>query len=331
MVSIAFFEIRDWEESYLKERLKPYKLLFFEEPLTEKNISKARKFDGVSVRIYSKLTKELLDEMQSLKAIFTRSTGYDHIDMKACQEKNIKVFSVPSYGENTVAEHTFALILSLSRNIHKSYLRTMKNDFRMDDLTGFDLKGKTIGIVGGGRIGMHVARIAKSFGMKVLVYDINQQPFMAEVLGFEYKPMEELLSSSDIVSLHVPYNEQTHHLIDEKKIRMMKKGAIIINTSRGGVLDTDALAKALEKKHLGGAGLDVIEGEEIIRDENELMHCQGENCKWKPILERNEKLFHMDNVVFTPHNAFNSKEALIRILDTTIDNINQFFRKNNNI
>ena len=223
MGSIAFFEVKKWEQDYLKERLKQYKHLFFEDQLNDKNISKIRKCDGLSIRIYSKVSKELLDKMPSLKAIFTRSTGFDHIDTKTCEERNIKLYTVPSYGENTVAEHTFALILSLSRNIHKSYVRTMSNDFRMDDLMGFDLKGKTIGIVGGGRIGMHVARIAKSFGMNVLVFDINQQPLLSEVLGFQYKPLEELLKLSDIVTLHVPYSEHTHHLIDEKKIKMMKR------------------------------------------------------------------------------------------------------------
>ncbi len=327
MAAIAFFEVKDWESKYLKDRLKKHKLSFYTEKLGEENLAKAQKAEAVSICIYSKISKELLDKMPRLKAIFTRSTGFDHIDIEECERRGIKVHSVPSYGENTVAEHTFALILSLSRNIHKSYVRTMRDDFSVEGLTGFDLKGKTLGIIGGGKIGMHVARMARGFGMEVLIFDVNQQQFMAEIIGFKYSGMEELLKSSDIISIHVPHNDKTHHLIDRSKFRMMKKGAILINTARGGIVDTDALLEALEKKQLGGAGIDVIEGEEFIKEEKALLHCEGEKCRWKSLIERNYKLLHMDNVVFTPHNAFNSKEALVRILDTTIENIISFFKK----
>lgn len=326
MARIAFFEVKDWESEYLKTRLKDHKISFYSENLSEESLQKAEKAEGVSICIYSKISKKLLEKMPKLKAIFTRSTGFDHIDIEECKRREIAVYSVPSYGENTVAEHTFALILSLSRNIHKSYVRTMRDDFSIEGLTGFDLKGKTIGIIGGGKIGMHVARMAKGFGMEALVYDLNQQPFMAEIIGFRYSGIEELLKKADIVSIHVPYNEKTHHLMGKEKFRLMKKGAVLINTARGGIVDTDALLEALEKKQLGGAGIDVIEGEELIKEEKALLHCRGEKCRWKSIINRNDKLLHMDNVVFTPHNAFNSKEALLRILDTTIENISSFWK-----
>ncbi|MFP4400347.1 MAG: NAD(P)-dependent oxidoreductase [Candidatus Woesearchaeota archaeon] len=319
-MKIAFFEINDWEKDYVKGKLKSDKLAFFDSELTEPDLSKIKDFEYISVFIYSKITKEILDKLPKLKVISTRSTGFDHIDIKECRKRGITVCNVPFYGENTVAEHTFALILSLSRHVHKSYVRTLRDDFSIAGLTGFDLKGKTIGVVGGGHIGMHVARIAKGFGTKVLVYDINRQNFLSEIIGFEYADLDDLLKQSDIISLHVPYNKYTHHIIDKKKIKLMKKGAILINTARGQLIDTDALLDALDSGTIGGAGLDVLEGEELIKEEKELLHNPEKLDVWRTIV-RNQRILKMDNVVFTPHNAFNSKEALLRILDTTIENI----------
>ncbi len=323
MANIAFFEVKPWEKTYLKRKLRGNSLRFFDEPVSNETMSEAKDSDIISVFIYSKINKDVLKRFTRLKSIVTRSTGFDHIDIKECNKKGVTVCNVPYYGENTVAEHTFALILSLSRNVHKSYLRTLMDDFSIEGLTGFDLKDKTIGIVGGGHIGLHVARIAKSFGMNVLVYDINKQKFLSEVMGFDYTDLENLLEKSDIVSLHLPYSEKTQRLMDKKNIRKMKKGSILVNTSRGGIVDTNALLDALEDKHLSGAGLDVIEGEELIKEEKELLHKSRNPNKWK-IIVRDHRIFRMDNVVFTPHNAFNSKEALIRILDTTIEDIRSY-------
>jgi D-lactate dehydrogenase len=264
--------------------------------------------------------------MSSHKTCGCSSTGYDHISTADCKKKGIAVCNVPYYGENTVAEHTFGLIITLSRNIHKSYVRTLRNDFSIEGLTGFDLKDKTIGIIGGGHIGLHVARMARAFGMHVRVFDINRDSFLEEVINFKYTPLDELLKISDIITLHVPYNKHTHHLINKDNIREFKKGAILINTSRGAVVDTDALHQALKTRKIGGAGLDVIEGEEYIKEENELLESGRNPQKWRAIV-RDHKIFDMDNVVFTPHNAFNSKEALIRILDVTIENIQAFLDK----
>jgi len=320
MTKIAFFEIEKWEEEYLKQKLKKHSLRFYEEPLTADNAKEAKGCDAVSVFIYSKVDKEVLGQLPGLKLIATRSTGFDHVDIEECKKRKIPVCNVPFYGENTVAEHTFALVLSLSRNIHKSYLRTLKGDFSIRGLEGFDLKGKTMGIVGGGHIGLHVARMARGFGMDVILFDINKQDFLAEVIGFEYTALDDLLKRSDIVSLHVPDNKHTHHMINRKSIDKMKRGAILINTSRGGVVDTDALLYGLQNGQLGGAGLDVIEGEELVKEEHELLHERANLRKWKTIV-RDHRIFRMENVVFTPHNAFNSKEALMRIINTTIENI----------
>ncbi|MCK5476479.1 MAG: hydroxyacid dehydrogenase [Candidatus Aenigmarchaeota archaeon] len=325
MAKIAFFDIKPWEIKYLKKELKEHDLLFFEEKINNVNLSKAKNADIISIFIYSKVNADILKKLTNLKMITTRSTGFDHIDIKETKEKKIPVCNVPYYGENTVAEHTFALIMSLSRNVHKSYVRTLKNDFSIEGLTGFDLKGKTIGIIGGGHIGLNVAKIAKGFGMNVLVYDLYKQVFLSEVMCFEYTSFEDLLKKSDIISLHVPYNKNTHHMINKETIHQIKKGAILINTARGQIVDTDALLYALENKILSGAGIDVIEGEDLITEEKQLLHEDNVD-KWKTIL-RDHRIFKMDNVVFTLHNAFNSKEALIRILDTTIENIEFYCNK----
>lgn len=320
---ITFFDIKPGESTYLKSKLKNHKLQFSPESISEKNIALAKDSDIISVFIGSKVDKKLIAKMKKLKLIVTRSTGFDHIDLKECAKRKVMVSNVPYYGENTVAEHTFALILSLSRNIHKSYLRTLKDDFSIDGLSGFDLKGKTIGIIGGGNIGLHVARIARAFAMHVRVYDTRQNDFMAEVVNFKYIGLNELLKTSDIISLHLPHNESTHHLIDRAALAKMKKGSILINTARGAIVDTDSLYNALKNKKLAGAGLDVIEGEEFISEDQELLHQTANQANWEAVV-RNNKIFDMDNVVFTPHNAFNSKEALKRILDTSLDNIKNF-------
>ena len=325
-MKIAFFEVKTWEIEYLKNKfysLKDYELTFFETDLNNDNISKIIDCDVISVFIYSNVTKEKLDKLPNLKFIATRSTGFDHIDLNECKKRHVPISNVPFYGENTIAEHTFALILSLTRNIHKSYVRTQRNDFSIEGLKGFDLKGRTIGIIGLGRIGIHVAKIARGFGMKVLGFDVNQDKFLADLIGFEYSSFDNLLVSSDIVTLHVPYNKHTHHLINRNNIHLLKKGSILINTARGSVVETEALLEAIEKKILFGIGLDVIEGEEYIKEEKQLLYDPNKLDIWEKII-RDHILLRKENVVFTPHIAFYSQEALERILETTYDNIIAF-------
>ncbi len=298
--------------------------MFTHDLLTQKNVPSARNCEALSVFIYSKVNKQILDMLPKLKLIVTRSTGFDHIDIEECKKREITVCNVPFYGENTVAEHTFALILSLSRNVHKSYVRTLRNDFSIEGLKGFDLKDKTLGVIGAGHIGLHVIRIAKGFGMKVIAFELNKNNFLSEVLGFEYKPLEEVLKTADIVSLHVPYNQHTHHLINKKNIRLFKKGAILINTSRGGLIEIEALIDGIGKGIIAGAGLDVMEGEEYIREEKQLLFDKTKTDVIAKIAKSHE-LLKRDNVVFTPHIGFFSQEALERILDTTADNVAAFY------
>ena len=209
-------------------------------------------------------------------------------------------------------------MLSLSRKIHESYIQTTDGKFTTEGLMGFDLKGKTIGIIGGGRIGLHVARMARSFGMHVRVYDINQDEFLAELINFKYVSLDELLNNSDIISLHVPYNKHTAYMINKETINKMKDGVVIINTARGGLINNTDLIEGLDSGKIYGAGLDVLDGEEFLFEEN-IFNSPIENAA--KIIVESKILSEKPNVVITPHNAFNSIEAVHRIIDTTIDNI----------
>jgi len=316
-MKITFYEIGGWEAAYIKKKLKSHSVKCVPEPMDDKNADS--KADYISPFIYSKVDKKALAKLKKCRGIMTRSTGFDHIDLRECKKRKIIVSNVPFYGENTVAEHTFALILSISRNIYKSYQRVCR-DGNCGNIMGFDLADKTIGIIGGGHIGMHVARMAKAFGMHVRVYDMRKDDFLSEVLAFKYCELDELLKVSDIVSLHLPHNEHTHHIINSKSLKKMKKGAVLINTARGGLVDTDALLKSLKSGKISGAGLDVIEGEESINHEEQLLRDGADPEKMKALLCAHQ-ILDLDTVIFTPHNAFNSKEARMRILDTTVENI----------
>ena len=321
------FETAPWERRYLTRALATHRLSvrYVAEPLTEDTLRQASGVEILSIFIYSQLTARLLRRLKRLRFIATRSTGFDHIDLGVCRQRRIAVSNVPSYGENTVAEHTFALILALSRNIHKAYVKTIKGDFSLEGLQGFDLKGKTLGVIGGGHIGLHVIKMARGFGMEVLVHDARKNVFLSEVLDFRYVPLEVLLCRSDIVSLHVPHMPSTHHLMNRAAFRLMKRGALLINTARGGLMDTDALVWALDQGIVGGAGLDVLEGEELVKEERQLLSKDFPKEKLATAL-RNHILLHRENVVITPHIAFDSKEALQRILDTTAGNVASFLQ-----
>lgn len=325
-IKIVFFEIEPWEKDYLKSQLKDFDLIFLEDKLNPRNLKKISDVDILSPFIYSIVDKKVIDSLKSLKYIATRSTGFDHIDLKTCQKKNILVSNTPTYGENTVAEHTFALILALSRKICFSLERTKLGDFSLENLRGFDLKGKSLGVVGVGNIGRRVIRIAKGFEMNILAFDIKKDQKFAKKIGFKYVSLDNLFKNSDIITLHVPYNKATHHLINLKTLKLLKKGCYLINTARGGICDTTALLRGLKQGIFAGLGLDVLEEECFIKEERELLSSVfKKTCDLKTALE-NHILINQPNVIITPHNAFNSKEALTRILDTTIESIKSFAR-----
>ncbi len=323
-MKIAFFEVEKWEEKYLAERIPGHELVFSKKELNARNVAKAKDAEAIAVFIYSQVNAEVLGALPKARLVTTMSTGYNHIDLKECAERGITVCNVPTYGENTVAEHTFALLLALSRKIPEAYERTKKTDFSAEGLRGFDLKGKTIGVVGCGHIGRHVVRICRGFEMNVLVYERNPDNALARELGFTPTSLDDLYSKSDIITFHVPLNDSTRHMFNEGSLEKVKKGVVLLNTSRGEVIDTAALIKGLQKKIIGAAGLDVLEGECDIREEKQVVSANfRKECDLRAVL-RNHVLMKYPNVLITPHSAFNSTEALQRILDTTVENIAGF-------
>ncbi|MCE5323905.1 hydroxyacid dehydrogenase [bacterium] len=325
-IKIVFFEVEDWVREYLADSsLAPHQSKMINKALDESNVQEAADADAISIFIYSKIDKAILDKLPNLKLIATRSTGYDQIDLDECDRRGITVCNVPRYGENTVAEHAFALILGLTRKMKAAVMRANQLDFHIEGLRGFDLYGKTLGVIGAGAIGLHSIRIGRGFGMKVLAYDAFPQQILAEVLGFEYTSFDNLLAESDIITLHVPLLKDTYHLINKDNISKIKRGAMLINTSRGAVVETQALVKALDEGILAGAGLDVLEGEESIKEEAQLLSEMLPVEKLRAIVH-SYALLHRDNVIITPHVAFYSIEAEHRIIDTTIDNIESFLR-----
>ncbi len=320
----AFFEIETWEKEHiLKNGFKKEDCLFITEHLAPRHYSRLKEVTVVSPFIYSPITREILEQLPNVKMIATRSTGYDHIDLKACSERGITVCNVPTYGENTVAEHAFGLLLAVSRNIHRAYVRSLNRNYDIHGLKGMDLEDKTLGIVGGGRIGLHMARIAQGFRMRILVFDKRRDLFLEKLIGFKYTSLDELLAQSDIVSLHVPLLPDTHHMINRGTIQKMKTGAILINTARGGLVDTEALLEALDHEKLSGAGLDVLDHEQLLKEEDQLLGRKFTSEELHK-LEVTQRLMKREDVIFTPHIAFYSEEALHRIIDTTLLNISEW-------
>ncbi len=327
-MKIIFYESTPEDENSFRDIFKSIEgleMVFCSDVLSDKNISLAKDCSAVSVFIGSKVTAELISQLPNTKIITTRSTGYDHIDKDAAKQKNIVVCNVPAYGSRTVAEFTFALILGLSRKAFLAY-RQLKDqhNFDISHFEGFNLQGKTLGVVGTGRIGQNVIKIAKGFEMNVLGFDLFPKNELETSLGFKYSSLNELLAGSDIITLHVPYTKDTHHLINSTNIKSVKPGALLINTARGEVVETDALLYALKHKILSGAGLDVLEGERELKDE--MASILQENVANVKILLEDHMLMDDSNVALTPHIAFFTKEAKKEICQTTADNIANFFK-----
>jgi len=323
-VKIAVFEAEERERTAFGRIRVPHEVKLFAEPLREDNAAHHADVEIVSTFIYSQLGRATLERLLSLKLIATRSTGYDHIDVAYCRERGIAVCNVPSYGENTVAEHVFALLLALSHRLPDAIAQARAGPFSPDGLQGFDLAGKTLGVVGTGNIGRHVIRIAKGFEMNVVACDVKLDATLATTPGFRYLPLEELLAAADVISLHVPATRDTADLISVEAFARMKPGVIIINTARGSLIDARALIQALRSGKVAGAGLDVLPDEPLIREEAELIcsiYCNRHDLR---NLVADHILLHMPNVIVTPHSAFNTREAVQRIVETTVENIEAF-------
>jgi D-lactate dehydrogenase len=323
-MNIHYFSGEAWEEAHVRAKLTGEDIAFHEKSLAAYPDLTDPETTVLCTFIESPIGEAEFSRFPALKLIATRSTGFDHIDIAAAKARGITVVNVPFYGENTVAEFAFALLLSLSRRIPEAEERVRSGVFSPAGLRGFDLAGKTIGVVGCGHIGLHMIRMAQGFGMKVIGFDAYPNEDLSHTLNFTYASLPELLAQSDIISLHVPYNPHTHHLINKENIDGIKKGAYLINTARGAVVETEALVEALQNGTLAGAGLDVLEEEGDLTDETVLLGAPHPNEAALKITLENHYLITHPHVIVTPHLAFNTTEAVERILDTTIENIRHF-------
>jgi len=333
-MKIYFFEVEDWEKIHIERKLKELDIKeevhFEKEELCLENVKNYKDAEIISIFIYSHITKEIIDMLPNLKLIITRSSGTDHIDIEYAKKKGIKVANTPGYGNNTVAEYTFALILSLARKIKPMLLNTQEGRLIREGLMGIDLLGKTIGIIGTGRIGSYVARIAYGFGMKILAYDRSKKQDLIDKYGVEYVGLEDLLMRSDIVTLHVPYTRSTHYLINRFNIKLMKLDAMLINTSRGAVVEFEGVIEALKEGRLaGGVALDTLEIEDVVEEE----FLKKEGIPEFKIQKAHEAsyLLKEENVIISPHVAYFTRDALRRILDINVENIKGFLEVGNPI
>ncbi len=311
------------EEDIVRNLLPDHELTFHHEPISDQIPEAWADAEVLSIFVNSKLTEEMIDSMPNLKVIALRSMGYDHVPVAHAQEKGIHVAYVPRYGAQTVAEHAFTLLLSLSRNVPAMYdLLRREGEIDIAAHEGFDLSGKTMGVIGTGNIGKRSCEIARGFRMEVKAFDLYPDEEFAAKYNITYCTMDELLAESDVITLHVPATAENHHMLNEETLAKMKPGSHIINTARGTLIDTVALLNALKSGHIAGAGLDVFEGEEYLKDEMKLLDptLKADLDVFKAFVAEHE-LLDMPNVIMTPHMAFNTKEAKLEITETTTENI----------
>ncbi len=310
------------EEKIVTEALEGHSVTYLSEPITTDLPAVCVNAEVLSVFVDSKITAPMIDQMPNLKVLALRSTGYDHVAVAHAEAKGIVVSYVPHYGSQTVAEHTFALMLSLSRQAYPMY-ELLRREGNLDVVTheGFDLSGKTLGVIGTGAIGKRVCEIAHGFRMNIVAFDLFPNTELIQKFGVQYVSIEALLSEADIVTLHTPATKENYHLINAATLELMKNSAFLINTARGTLVDTVALMRALKAKEIAGAGLDVYEGEEFLKDEMRLIDGEVSDLQtWRAFAAEHE-LLDMENVIMTPHMAFNTKEAKREITDTSTANI----------
>lgn len=315
MKTVAFFDVKSYDrESFEQFKDENINIRYFENKLNRDTASMAACCDAVCVFVNDNLDRDVIDELYKygVKLIALRCAGYNNIDLKAAHGK-VTVLRVPAYSPYSVSEHAMGMILTLNRKLHRAYIRTRDHNFSLEGLTGFDLKNKTVGIIGTGKIGSCFANICRGFGMNILGND----PYESKDFCGKYVSPDELFASSDIISLHCPLTRENRNIINDKTIEKMKKGVFIINTSRGRLIDTQSLINGLKSGRVGAAGLDVYEeetelffedySEEIIKDD---------------ILST---LISMPNVLVTSHQAFLTNEALSEIARVTMQNLKDFF------
>ncbi len=317
-MKVAVFSAKSYDRNFLEAANGEgkHELFFLAPHLTLETSLLGKNCEGVCVFVNDQLNKDVLEEIAKggTKLIALRCAGYNNVDLRAAKELGLKIVRVPAYSPYAVAEHTIGLILTLNRKIHRAYFRVREDNFSLEGLLGFDLHGATVGIVGTGKIGAIVAKILQGFGCNLLVYDLHKNPD-CEALGAKYVELSELFTNSDIVTLHCPLVPQTHHLINTESLAKMKKGVMLINTSRGGLIDTKAVINALKSGKVGYLGLDVYE-----QEANFFFEDFSSQIIQDDIFQR---LLTFPNVLITGHQAFFTKNALQNIAETTINNITQ--------
>jgi len=316
-MKISFFSTQPYDKEYFERYNKQYEILFFEAPLNEQTVNLAKGCDAVCCFVNDQLNASVIKLLAEagIKIIALRCAGFNNVDLAAAKENKIVVVRVPAYSPHAVAEHALALIMTLNRKTHKAYNRVREGNFALHRLTGFDIYGKTVGVIGTGKIGQCFAHIMLGLGCNVLAFDLIANKDM-EAAGVNYLPLIEVLKQSNIVSLHCPLTEQTKHIINKDTLNMMKTGAMLINTSRGALIDTKAAIDALKKGKLGYLGIDVYEQEEKL-----FFHDLSENIIEDDVIMR---LLSFSNVLITAHQGFLTDEALTQIALVTLQNLGAF-------
>jgi D-lactate dehydrogenase len=321
-MKLAFFDTHGFDRKAFNKSNSIYQheITYFEPRLKSDTAQLAQGHDAVCAFVNDRIDRETIRILKSLdiRIIALRSAGFNQIDIAAAHEFEIPVVRVPEYSPYAVAEHAVGLILTMNRKIHRAYNRVRESNFSLDGLVGFDLHGKTVGVIGTGRIGEAFAQIMHGFGCRLLAYDVNPNPVLKDHCKVAYVPLKEIFEQSDIISLHVPLLPETRHIIDENAIEMMKPSVVLVNTSRGGLVKTSALIQALKSGHIGFAALDVYEEEEGI-----FFHDLSESGVQDDVLAR---LTTFPNVLITAHQAFLTHEALANIADTTLGSLKAFER-----
>ena len=316
MIKVAFYDTKIYDKPSFEQygKLHDMQFRFLEGKLNEDTVELARDCDAVCVFVNDTVNEAVIGKLYEfgVKLIALRCAGYNNVDVHAAFGK-IHVVHVPAYSPYSVAEHAMALLLTSIRRIHKAYNRTREFNFSLNGLTGFDLHGKTAGVIGTGKIGRIFIDICRGFGMKVIAYDL----FPAKDSGIEYVPLDQLLAQSDIISLHCPLTDETRHMINASAIEKMKKGVVLVNTSRGALIDAEALLEGIKARKIGAACLDVYEEEADIFFEDRSGHILND--------ELLARLISMPNVIVTSHQAFLTEDALNNIAETTVNNILSYF------
>lgn len=318
-MKIAMFSTKSYDQEYFEKysKVNNYSFSFFETGLNKNTANLTIGFDAVCVFVNDKIDNDTIKILSAngIKLIAMRCAGYNNVNIKSAKSNNIKVVRVPAYSPEAVAEHSIALILTLNRKTHKAYNRIREGNFSLKNLIGFNLHGKTVGVIGAGKIGATFCRIIKGFGCRVIAYDILKSEELAKS-GIEYLPLNEVFKQSDILSLHCPLTPQTKYIVNEESLSLMKKGVMIINTSRGGLINTIDVIKSLTNEKIGYLGLDVYE-----QEENLFFEDLSESIIQDDLIL---KLNSFPNVLITSHQAFFTKEAMDEITKTTLENIRCF-------